>query len=226
MQRLLVILLFCSLSFYCFSQKPLKDLLPDKGSTINSFVPKGWLKLHTAFGDFDKDGLDDAAIVVIDSIYEKVTMEGNRSVVILKGTKKGFSLSSYCDSAFLCYSCGGVHGNPFESLAFNDGKLILKHIVGSSYRSELTTRFRYQKGEWVLIGETVKGSYITARCEKLRKFGGLSFYDINYLTGDYIYKEAEESNCELSKNKKGKAEKTDLIKLTDYNITSIWSIMK
>jgi hypothetical protein len=226
MQRVLVILLFCSLSFYSFSQKPLKELLPKKGSTVNSFVQKGWLKLHSASGDFDKDGLKDVAIVVVDSAYEVITANVSRSLVILKATGKGYILSSYCDSAFLCLGCGGVHGDPFESLSFTGDKLILKHIVGSSYRSELTIRFRYQTGEWVLIGETIKGCYLNARCEKLRKFGGLVFYDKNYLTGEYISKEADEVKCELTKNYKEKGSRSPLIKLSDYNITSIWSIMK
>lgn len=226
MQRLFIILFFCSLSLYSFSQKSLKELLPQNGSSINSFLPKGWLKLQSIFGDFNKDGLKDAAIVVIDSVQEKITMEGNRSLVILQRTKNGYRLSSYCDSAFLCFSCGGVHGNPFESLTFDSDKLILKHIVGSAYRSELTTKFRYQNGEWVLIGETMKGAFINARCEKLRRFGGLSFYDKNYLTGEYIQREAGESECKLTKNKQGKTDKADLIKLTDYNITSIWSIIQ
>jgi hypothetical protein len=226
MFRIFIILFFCSLSFYSFSQKTLKELLPQKGKTINSFIPKGWIKLHSSAGDFNNDGIKDVAVVLIDSGYEKITGDGNRSLIILKGARTGYFLSSHCDSAFLCFGCGGVHGDPFESLRFDDGRLILKHIVGSAYRSELTTRFRYQDGEWVLIGETVKGAYLYAQCEKLQKFGGLSFYDINYLTGEFIYKEADESKCELTKNKKGKAEQTTLIKFTDYNITSIWSIMK
>jgi len=226
MQRLLVIFLFCSLSFYSFSQKPLKELLPKKGETISSFVPKRWLKLHTAFGDFDKDGLKDAAIVVIDSVYEKITSDGNRSLIVLRGAKKGYSLSDFCDSAFLCIGCGGVHGDPYESLAFDGDKLILQHIVGSAYRSEMKSKFRYQNGSWVLIGETINGCYLTARCDGQQRFGGLFIYDKNYLTGKYIATEFDETTCKIKKNEVKETGRKQLIKLTDYNITSIWNIIQ
>ena len=108
----------------------------------------------------------------------------------------------------------------FCSLSFNS---FSQHIVENAYRSELTTRFKYQKGEWLLIGETIKGAFLNARCKRLQEFGGLSFYDKNYLTGEYIYKEAEENECKLTKNRKGKTDKAEFIKLTDYNITSIWN---
>ena len=204
----------------------MKELLPQKGKTINSFIPQGWLKLHSAIGDFNKDGIKDIAIVLIDSVYEKITEDGNRSLVILEGSKNGYFLSGYCDSAYLCFGCGGVHGDPFESLSFTNDKLVLKHIVGTSYRSELTTRFRYQDGDWVLTGETVKGCFLNARCDKLKKFGGLSLYDKNYLTGEHIRKEADEVKCELTKNDKVKVARKPLVKLTDYNITAIWNITR
>jgi hypothetical protein len=182
------------------------------------------LKLHSTFGDFNKDGLKDVAVILVDSIYEKITGDGNRSLIILRGTKNGYILSSYCDSAVLCIGCGGVHGDPFESVSFTNNQLVLKHIVGSSYRSELTTRFRYQNGNWVLIGETIKGCFLNAYFEKLKKFGGMGFYDKNHLTGEYIQKERDEMRCELIKDYKEKGLRKPLIKLSDYNITSIWSI--
>lgn len=226
MFRSFIILIFCSLSFYSFSQKPLKELLPQKGKTINSFIPKGWLQLHSTTSDFDSDGLKDAVVVLIDSVNEKITGDGNRSLIILKATTSGYILSGYCDSAYLCFGCGGVHGDPFESVSFTNDQLVLKHIVGSSYRSELTTRFRYQDGGWFLIGETVKGCFLNARCEKLKKFGGLSFYDKNYLTGEYIRREADEMKCEVTKNDTKKVARKPLVKLTDYNITAIWNIIR
>jgi hypothetical protein len=204
----------------------LGELLPKNGNTINSFVPKGWLKLHTVFGDFNKDGIKDVAIVVIDSVHEKITMEGNRSLVILKGTKNGYALSSYCDSAFLCHSCGGVRGEPFESLSFDGNQLILKHIVGSAYRSEMKTKFRYQNEDWVLIGETISGCYLNSSCDSQQRFGGLFTYDKNYLTGKHILKEFEEVNCKIKRNGVKETGRKQLIKLTDYNITSIWSIIQ
>lgn len=224
MRRPFIIVSFCFLTFCGFSQKTLRELLPQKGKTVDSFVPRSWLKLHTAFGDFDKDGLKDAAIVIVDSVSEKIAADANRSIIILKGTKKGYVISEYCDSAFLCLGCGGVHGDPFESLYFDGNKLILKHIVGSSYQSELTIRFRFQDSEWVLIGETIKGCWLNSKYENQRKFGGLSLYDMNYLTGGYVVKESNEITGKIEKDKKIKLPKGALIKVKDYNITSIWNI--
>ncbi len=218
MLRFCIILFFCSLRFDSFSQKSLKELLPQTGSTINTFVPKGWLKIYTTYGDFDKDGWKDAAIVMIDSIYEKITMEGNRSLVILKGTKKGFTLSDFCDSAFLCNNCGGVHGDPFESVKFKDNILTLSHYGGSGRRWRYEHKFQYRNGEWLLIGRTVYNWWLMINDEWKSNDKATYIEDINFLTGDFVEKEINDSGI-IVKNKKGRKKVNPLVKLRDFNIT-------
>lgn len=224
MFRSLLILFSSFLSVQGLSQNSISTLLPKEGFSVSSFIPKGWIKLQETWGDYNYDGFSDVAIVIIDSIQEKVIGDTNRSLVILKGGKRRFVVSGYCDSVILCFGCGGVHGDPFDSIQFVENKLIITQVVGSSYRRQFITSFRFQKGNWVLIGAADKGSFLSAKCKKCQLFGGLFYYEKNFLTGEFVKKNISETDCKVERNERGVEPRKPLIKLKEYNVTSIWNI--
>lgn len=119
----------------------MKDILPETGKTIKIFIPKGCLKLKAEWADFNHDGIKDVALVIIDSIQEKIVMDTYRSLIILEGKKIGYKLSRYCDSIILCSNCIGIHGDPFEGLEFRSNKLLIYHYGGSSWKWILNLQF-------------------------------------------------------------------------------------
>jgi hypothetical protein len=54
----------------------------------------------------------------------------------------------------LCRQCGGVFGDPFESLDINRGVLVLNHYAGSNWRWGITDRFLWRNGAFQHVGKT------------------------------------------------------------------------
>lgn len=122
------------------------------------FVPAGWRLMQTARGDLNGDGLADA-VVVAES--ERVTdapgdsWELPRLLVIAFAEAGGrLRLSAVSEKVVLCKGCGGVFGDPFESVEVKGGVLVVDHYSGSRDRWSLTDRFRFQSGTWAHVGAT------------------------------------------------------------------------
>ena len=119
MVRVASVVLCIFIAQVSFAQEEVLARLPKAGKNITAFVPNGWIVIREAFGDYNKDGIKDAAVVINDSIAENES-DSSRSVVILEGTKNGFQQSTYSANAVLCKTCGGVFGDPLEGLEFKD----------------------------------------------------------------------------------------------------------
>lgn len=202
------------LTLSCYSQQGLSELLPKNGKSIQSFVPAGWIQLDSVSGDFNKDGIKDIALVIVDSVLEKLA-DVNRSVVILQGTTHGFRLSGIGDSAILCLGCGGVFGDPYAGIEFKGNTLWITHYGGSSWKWSYIDKFQFRKGKWYLIGETSHSFWVLERCESLNEFAGTIYKDTNFLTGEFEEKEITEG-CKLVKDKKGKRKVEPLITLDKF----------
>lgn len=133
-------------------------------SSISDFVPAGWAILDTAYGDLNKDGKTDAAIVIQhnDSValvknLEDTVLTQPRMLLIFfeKSTQSGFVLIEQSNSFILSHD-NPVMDDPYQELAINNGILEVKfrlfYNMGSWYVTNATYKFRYQQGQFILIG--------------------------------------------------------------------------
>jgi hypothetical protein len=221
---LLIVLLMNKISI---GQSKVLFQIPEKGKTIESFIPKGFDTIATARGDLNKDQVTDYAIVMgslsegkQDSGFEELDSLSPRLLIVLIKDGDEWKLAAKSESAILCKSCGGVFGDPFAGIEIKSGILIVDHYGGSNWRWSYTHKFRYQKDDVYLIGQTTLSYWDVAQCEKLNEFAGTEYEDVNFLTGQYQKKKVSAEGCKLLVNKKGKKAITALIKLKDFSIES------
>lgn len=156
--------------------------LPKTGPTVNAFVPSGYKIKKQAAGDLNKDGIPDAALVLKNTKEDAANVDAEdmpRLLVIIFGAKGGgYTLSASSEEAVLCKTCGGVWGDPFADLKVFRGTIVIDHYAGSSDRWGFTHRWRFQDGDWYLIGlktlneNNLRGDYETK--------------DVNLITGDCV----------------------------------------
>ncbi|HKX12344.1 MAG TPA: hypothetical protein VJP40_04255 [bacterium] len=183
---------------------------PASGARIADFVPKGWEILMQAEGDLNRDGKPDAALALKNSKEESSNEEVPRLLVLLLQNPDGtYRLASKSAEAILCRSCGGVFGDPLAELQIKSGVLIIDHYAGSRQRWSYTHRWRFQDGDWVLIGET-KTSFDAIGPEAKSD-------DMNLLTGDRVL-EITDINGKV-KVTKSKLPKQPLKKLSTFKFS-------
>ena len=156
--------------------------LPKTGPTVNAFVPSGHKIMQQATGDLNKDGIPDAVLVLKDKKEEKENSDAEdvpRLLVIIFGVKGGgYTLSAMSEDTILCKTCGGVFGDPFADLKIIRGTIVIDHYGGSSDRWGFTHRWRFQDGDWYLIG-------LASRTENNFR-GNYETKDTNLITGDCV----------------------------------------
>jgi hypothetical protein len=194
--------------------------IPANGKSMLAFVPEGYDTLATVKGDLNNDRQEDIALVLKSLAESRDSMDDegpSRILIILFKTASGFQSVAKTDSAILCFTCGGMYGDPFAMMEIKKNVLIINHYGGSAWRWELTHRFRFQQNDFYLIGETNYSYWNVKMCDKLKDFAGTNLKDVNYLTGQFVEKEITEE-CKLKVNKKGKRKVEPLKKLSDFNI--------
>jgi len=153
--------------------------IPKTGKSLKDFVPASWTVLKQAQGDLNKDSLPDLAVVLKSGAEDREEgggAETPRLLLILFGTKAGgYTLAASSEKAVLCKGCGGVFGDPFAQLGIERGALVIEHYGGSSERWGHTHRWRYQNGDFFLIG-------LTTRSDDTRT-GASEVKDENLVTG-------------------------------------------
>ncbi len=157
-------------------------VFPESGGRLEAFVPAGWKIIAQADGDLNKDGIPDAVLVLGEKAEEKegADMENmKRILVIIFGTPSGgYKLSAASKEAVLCKACGGILGDPFVGVKIVRGAVVVEHYGGSRQRWGYIHRWRFQNGDWFLIG-------MTGRNEDTLE-GTSEVTDVNLITGDSI----------------------------------------
>jgi len=129
--------------------------VPETADTAAKFVPRGWrLEPETLKeADLNGDGRPDAAFVISNG------GEANDSNVVkhvlvlaLRGGDGMLHRSIVNDAAVLDGDEGGVLGAPFQGLSVTRGVVTIQHYGGSRDRWSFTHKYRYQNGQWELIG--------------------------------------------------------------------------
>lgn len=166
MIRILIYILVAIL----FMSQPLKSSA--HSSTLNSsllyntqitdFVPRGYYIVEQYYGDLNKDGLSDVVLLIkkkdnmnlVENDFGDVVDRNRRGIIILFQTANGYELAS---KNYECFSSenedGGVYYAPELEVEVKKGLLYFSYRHGRY--GYWTYTFRYQKGDFELIGYDV-----------------------------------------------------------------------
>lgn len=179
--------------------------------SIEAFTPKFWKLVDTAYGDLD--GIEgDEAVAVFQTPIE-IDMGFAHCLAIFKKKNNAWQLWHQTTSPVLSTGEGGMMGNPFDGISIERRCIVLDHWGGSRDKWSYTHRYRYQNGDWFLIGATSGGG---APCDFFYKF------DYNLITGDAVAsymteacEEVEEKQPHIDRKEKQKL-KMSLPKMDDF----------
>ena len=167
-------------------------MLSRKVQAIEQIIPTGWHILgEIAFGDLDRNGSADAALVLewSEPVEHRVMLrlpgtdepERNdtggkpRLLVVLLAADGGYEVSLVNSDVVFRSDMGGVMGDPFQEVAIERGSVVLYEYGGSRLRWGETDRYRLERQGWRLIGSTsMTRDAATGESEEI---------DRNYLTG-------------------------------------------
>lgn len=152
-------LIFSNLFCQGFSYPVVKQ----HAKNLQEAVPSGWVLLDNANGDLNKDGLQDAALVLQhrDSILlvndekDTVTTQPRMLLIFFKNETSGFDLAAQSNTFILNHERSTMD-DPFEKLKIQNGVLQLSFRLffnmGSWFVTTSSYKFRYGNGQFVLIG--------------------------------------------------------------------------
>jgi hypothetical protein len=125
---------------------------------IHGFVPQGWSILEEVRGDLNKDSIDDVAMVIEDTIMGDADFQKRAILVLFKNKKdQRYELMGRGDKAILTAEDGGILGDPYSGIKIKKGILQIDFLGGSRDKWNLTYKYRFQNGDFYLIGATNKG---------------------------------------------------------------------
>jgi hypothetical protein len=147
-------------------------------------IPAGCTELGRASGDLDKDGQDE--LVVGYTGAQSSELGSMRRLVIYKAGPKSWKSWHESSGPLLPSQQGGASGDPFQSIAIENGAIVINHAGGSRERWDYVHRYRLNAAKWELIGATITTG------EPCDTFTTLDF---NLSTGQ-VDLERESNNCD------------------------------
>ncbi|HZH36685.1 MAG TPA: hypothetical protein VEX65_05385 [Flavisolibacter sp.] len=133
-----------------------------QNKSIQNFIPAGYILLDSASGDLNRDSYRDL-VLVLKKNGEEDSVDVPRPLLLLQGSATGYSLAGRNDNVVLCYSCGGVFGDPYQGITIKNGYFSLEHYGGSSWRWTRIITFRYDaKGKQFRLHRDAGASFHTA----------------------------------------------------------------
>lgn len=186
--------------------------------TLDAFSPKNWEITDTVWGDLNKDGIDDYALVMgyKDSIKIKDGYRFPRMLLLVFKAGDHYELKLQ-HNTLIEYELTAGSGNtgdwdgiPFQDMEIVNGVLKL-HFRWDVRGAGTVIQYvvRYQSNDFYLIG---------AKCESGYR-AGIITSDINFSTGRYTYDDVDDETGfggKLSEeHKKGKLPPKPLKKLTE-----------
>jgi hypothetical protein len=134
------------------------DLNGQSNPNIHGFVPQGWSILEEVQGDLNKDSVDDVAMVIEDTITSDGDFQKRAILILFKNRKdQRYELTCRGDKAILTTEDGGILGDPYSGIKIKKGILQIDFFGGSRDKWNLTYKYRFQNGDFYLIGATNKG---------------------------------------------------------------------
>ncbi|WP_113616957.1 hypothetical protein [Chitinophaga flava] len=152
------------------------------------FIPKGYLILDTTSGDLNLDPYPDMIMVLYkpgeDSTSDVVEHPEKRPLLILLGQPDhSYKLAARNDNVVYCVDCGGIMGDPFESVVIKNGYFSVEHYGGSAWRWTRIITFKYSPTDkyWYLHkdgGDSFHASEpdkVTSKVRTSKDFGKVPF---------------------------------------------------
>jgi len=121
----------------------------DVPSDVQPFVQKNTTVLAIERGDLNRDGREDAVLVL-----EPQDPEQPRPLLILIGDANGkLKLAKRSAKAVYCKTCGGMMGDPFQGVTIETGRFTIEHYGGSAWRWSNSITFAWSKRDqsWQLV---------------------------------------------------------------------------
>ena len=116
-------------------------------------IPQNYTVVDTVKGDLDKDGIAELVVAYNTQPESKDIFESVlRELVIYKNESGKWSVWRKSQQALYGSKDGGMMGDPFEKIEIKNGILLISQNGGSTWKWGHTDKYRYQEGEFYLIG--------------------------------------------------------------------------
>ena len=145
-------------------------------------IPFGYTAMDSAMADFNHDGSADYVYVLSSGSNADSAEEKNRSLLVAESNAGAYQLSVFCKNAILCQQCGGMMGDPYVGVQFENNIIKINHYGGSAWRWGFELIFQYKQGQWQLIGFSNESYWVNADCSDDVGNGAYNLLDINYNT--------------------------------------------
>jgi len=162
-------------------------------------IPENYSIIDSISGDLDNDSVNE--IVIAYNTTPEYEMESViRELIIYKLENNKWTVWKKSSQALYASLDGGMMGDPFGEMEIKNGIIHISHNGGSSWKWRITDKYRFQDGEFYLIGFT---SFSGKPCEYWEDF------DFNLSTGKMIFNK-EFEDCESEDQKTDKKENETL----------------
>ncbi|WP_430815261.1 hypothetical protein [Carboxylicivirga sp. RSCT41] len=169
------------------------------GQTLT--VPENHVIIDSVYGDLNKDGINE--LVVAYNTKPEIDFESvPRVLIIYQRDKDHWKEWKRSDEALYGSRDGGMMGDPYGEMEIKNGVLLISQNGGSSWKWGFTDKYRFQNGEFYLIGYT---SLSGKPCENWKSV------DFNLSTGKMIVK-VEYEQCDTDGQEVSKSENETLTK--------------
>ncbi|MBC7779873.1 MAG: hypothetical protein H7125_07155 [Proteobacteria bacterium] len=138
---------------------------PEKARRLEALLPDGSTVLVRRYADFNADGVRDAVVVA----HRRDRADDPRTLVIAFGHPAGgYTLSLRSDTAIPEVATGGAAARDgFDELQVLRNTFTISRYGGSSVQHSERWQFRFQDGDWFLIGERLSTGGNRVRCPTL-----------------------------------------------------------
>jgi hypothetical protein len=162
-------------------------------------IPDNYSIVESISGDLDRDSVPEL-VVSYNKGSESETDGISRELIIYKLKNNNWTEWKKSEQALYGSRDGGMMGDPYGGMEIKKGILHISQNGGSSWKWEFTDKYRFQDGEFYLIGySSIDGKL----CEYWREV------DFNLSTGKMIVKK-EFEDCETDEQEIYKRENETL----------------
>jgi hypothetical protein len=155
------------------------------------FQPAGSTLLETVDGDLDGDQIPEK--VLIYTTADEGELGKIREIQILKKVSGKWTVLEKSRNAVMESSAGGMMGDPYGETKIEKGILIISQMGGSSWKWDVTDKYRFQNGHFELIGTSSTSG---------RPGDYWKDIDFNLSTGQLNYSKEVENTAEYGKSLK------------------------